>query len=69
MHFVHKSAIPHQVVLQTIRSAFEYQGQKCSACSRLYVPDNLWPEVKQGLLREVATVKVGPVDGIKMIQG
>ena len=33
------------VVYGTIRSAYEYSGQKCSACSRMYVPDSLWPEV------------------------
>ena len=33
------------VVNTTVRSAFEYQGQKCSACSRMYVPDTLWPQV------------------------
>ena len=33
------------VVNSTVRSAFEYQGQKCSACSRMYIPDTLWPQV------------------------
>ncbi|KAJ3370113.1 1-pyrroline-5-carboxylate dehydrogenase [Allomyces macrogynus ATCC 38327] len=61
MHMVHKSADPRQVVLQTIRSAFEYQGQKCSACSRAYIPDNLWPEIKAGLIAEAKRIKVGPV--------
>lgn len=60
-HFVHSSADAQQVVLHTIRSSFEYQGQKCSACSRLYVPDNLWKDVKQGLIAEAAKIKVGPV--------
>lgn len=41
-HFVHPSADPEVVLAQTIRSAFEYSGQKCSACSRLYVPASLW---------------------------
>ena len=63
MHFVHRSADVKNVVNQTIRSAFEYQGQKCSACSRAYIPDNLWPAIKQGLIEEHAKVKVGPVDG------
>ena len=54
MHFVHKSADPKQVVLQTIRAGFEYQGQKCSACSRCYFPDNLWPQIKEGLVKEHA---------------
>ncbi|KAI9016723.1 delta-1-pyrroline-5-carboxylate dehydrogenase [Hyaloraphidium curvatum] len=59
MHFVHRSADPAQVVRQTVRAAFEYQGQKCSACSRLYVPDNLWGEVREGLVRETEALKMG----------
>ena len=62
MHFVHKSADVDLVVNQTIRSAFEYQGQKCSACSRAYIPDNLWPEIKRRLVAQMQNVKVGPVD-------
>lgn len=46
----------------SIRSAFEYNGQKCSACSRLYVPDTLWPELKAKLLDAAAQVKVGQPD-------
>lgn len=68
MHFVHKSADAQNVVYQTVRSAFEYQGQKCSACSRLYVPDNLWPAVKAGLIEEVAKIKVGAVDGASHVR-
>ena len=45
-HFVHTSADVESVVKSTVRSAFEYQGQKCSACSRMYVPESLWPQVK-----------------------
>jgi 1-pyrroline-5-carboxylate dehydrogenase len=63
MHFVHKSADAQNVVLQTVRSAFEYQGQKCSACSRAYFPDNLWPEIKPKLLNEIGRIKVGTVEG------
>ena len=44
----------------TIRSAFEYQGQKCSACSRMYVPESLWDEVKEGLVETQKTIKMGP---------
>ena len=47
-HFVHKSANQDVVVTQCIRAAFEYQGQKCSALSRLYVPKSMW----QGGLKE-----------------
>lgn len=58
-HFVHKSADVQSVVMGTIRSAFEYGGQKCSACSRMYVPDTLWPQIKQGLLSVHKEIKVG----------
>uniref|UniRef100_A0A8C6XZE3 Multifunctional fusion protein n=1 Tax=Naja naja TaxID=35670 RepID=A0A8C6XZE3_NAJNA len=58
-HFVHASADVPSVVSGTVRSAFEYGGQKCSACSRLYVPDSLWPHVKAGLLEEHQKIKVG----------
>ena len=48
------------VVNTTVRSAFEYQGQKCSACSRMYVPDSLWPQVWYPVIQlcvfDVATV-------------
>merc|ERR1711884_376535 len=44
----------------TIRSAFEYQGQKCSACSRVYVPESLWAEVKEGLVETQRSIKMGP---------
>lgn len=44
-HFVHPSADAQSVATSTIRSAFEYSGQKCSACSRAYIPESLWPQV------------------------
>ncbi|KAJ3211797.1 1-pyrroline-5-carboxylate dehydrogenase [Entophlyctis luteolus] len=62
MHFLHKSADAAHAALQTVRSAFEYNGQKCSACSRVYVPDNLWPEFQTVLLSETKKLKQGPVD-------
>ncbi|EPQ18168.1 Delta-1-pyrroline-5-carboxylate dehydrogenase, mitochondrial [Myotis brandtii] len=58
-HFVHRSADVDSVVSGTLRSAFEYSGQKCSACSRLYVPHSLWPQIKQRLLEEHSRIKVG----------
>ncbi|KAJ9591164.1 hypothetical protein L9F63_002319, partial [Diploptera punctata] len=57
-HFVHPSADVTSVVNGTIRSAFEYCGQKCSACSRMYVPQSLWPKIKAGLLAERSKLKV-----------
>ncbi|XP_032969329.1 delta-1-pyrroline-5-carboxylate dehydrogenase, mitochondrial [Rhinolophus ferrumequinum] len=58
-HFVHRSADVDSVVSGTLRSAFEYGGQKCSACSRLYVPHSLWPQIKAQLLEEHSRIKVG----------
>jgi 1-pyrroline-5-carboxylate dehydrogenase len=68
MHFVHESANPENVVHNTIRSAFEYQGQKCSACSRAFIPDTLWPTIKPLLISEVSKIKVGSVQGIRVFQ-
>ncbi|XP_060532865.1 delta-1-pyrroline-5-carboxylate dehydrogenase, mitochondrial [Cylas formicarius] len=58
-HFVHPSADVPTVVNGTIRSAFEFCGQKCSACSRMYVPESLWPKIKEGLLEKRAKLKIG----------
>ncbi|KZV91183.1 delta-1-pyrroline-5-carboxylate dehydrogenase [Exidia glandulosa HHB12029] len=62
-HVVHPSADVKNAVMQTVRGAFEYQGQKCSACSRLYVPRSLWEQggFKQQLLDETAKIAVGDV--------
>ena len=56
----HKTADPQVVVTALIRGAFEFQGQKCSAASRAYLPDNLWPEIKEGLIRDAKDIKMGP---------
>lgn len=62
-HFVHPSADVQTVVNGTIRSAFEYCGQKCSACSRMYVPESLWPKIKEGLITKQGQLKIGdPTD-------
>lgn len=58
-HLVHKSADVTNAAVQTVRGAFEYQGQKCSATSRAYVPRSLWPEFKEKLVAEVEALKVG----------
>ncbi|VUZ53151.1 unnamed protein product [Hymenolepis diminuta] len=58
-HFVHSSASPERVALATLRSAFEYTGQKCSACSRLYVPRSLWPKIRDQLVQLLKEVKIG----------
>jgi len=59
--FAHASADVEALVAAVVRGGFEFQGQKCSAASRVYVPDTLWPEVKSCLLDEVATIRVGDV--------
>lgn len=59
-HLVHGSADVKSAALETIRGAFEYQGQKCSATSRLYVAESVWPEFKSHVLEALGTVKVGP---------
>jgi 1-pyrroline-5-carboxylate dehydrogenase len=57
--FVHPSADSDTVVTALIRGAFEYQGQKCSAVSRAYLPQSLWPSLKEKLLADLSTVTVG----------
>ncbi|MBI4348854.1 MAG: L-glutamate gamma-semialdehyde dehydrogenase [Elusimicrobia bacterium] len=56
---VHESADLDAVATGLIRGAFEYQGQKCSAASRAYVPDTMWPKLKKRLADELATVRMG----------
>tara|TARA_B100002052_G_scaffold285045_1_gene297519 strand:- start:61 stop:1692 length:1632 start_codon:yes stop_codon:yes gene_type:complete len=55
----HKSADPLAVSTAIIRGGFEFQGQKCSAPSRVYIPDNLWQKIKQNLVDEISTIKMG----------
>ncbi|MBN1865848.1 L-glutamate gamma-semialdehyde dehydrogenase [Candidatus Sumerlaeota bacterium] len=55
----HASSDIDVLVAALVRGAFEYQGQKCSAASRAYIPDSIWPEVKQRMLDEIATIGVG----------
>jgi len=59
--FAHPSADADALVSALIRGSFEYQGQKCSAASRAYIPESLWGIVKDKLLSEVAKLKVGDV--------
>lgn len=60
----HKSADPKVLATAILRGAFEYQGQKCSACSRAYIPSNLWKEVKKIFTDEIASMKVGPTEDL-----
>jgi len=59
----HKTAKPLQIATAIARGAFEFQGQKCSAASRCYLPDNLWDDIKKDLLKQVNSFKMGsPID-------
>jgi 1-pyrroline-5-carboxylate dehydrogenase len=58
----HKSANPKEVATALVRGAFEYQGQKCSAASRAYVPSNIWDEVKSQMVEDLKSIKVGGVE-------
>lgn len=61
----HPSANPRTLLSGLIRSAFEYQGQKCSACSRAYIPKSLWADLSQELAAEVNQLDVGDVNDPK----
>lgn len=58
----HNSVDQKALVAAIIRGAFEFQGQKCSAASRVYIPQSIWPSVKEDLLAEMKTIKVGPTE-------
>jgi 1-pyrroline-5-carboxylate dehydrogenase len=57
--FAHETADPAALATALLRGAFEYQGQKCSAASRAYVPRSLWSEVRERLAADLATIQVG----------
>jgi 1-pyrroline-5-carboxylate dehydrogenase len=59
---IHKSADPEVAATALARGAFEYQGQKCSAASRAYLPSNIADKIKQKLVADVQSMKMGPVD-------
>ncbi len=67
--FAHPSAEPDALAVALVRGAFEYQGQKCSAASRAYVPKSLWPRVRERMLAEIATIKMGDVRDFKNFMG
>ena len=58
----HKSANPKSLATAMTRGAFEYQGQKCSAASRCYIPSTIWEEVKNIYLKQVKSIKIGDVN-------
>ena len=58
--FADNTADPQSLAIAMLRGAFEFQGQKCSAASRVYIPQSIWDEVRERLGKELATVKMGP---------
>lgn len=58
--FADETADCQALAIAMVRGAFEYQGQKCSAASRAYIPESIWPDVKERLGNELATIKMGP---------
>ena len=62
---VHESADIRQTVTALVRGAFGYQGQKCSAASRAYIPSNFWNNFKDGYLTAIKTIKTGPVEDFR----
>ncbi len=67
--FASKSADVDALVTALIRGAYEFSGQKCSAVSRSYIPAAIWPEVKEKLLKEIATIKVGDIADFRNFLG
>jgi 1-pyrroline-5-carboxylate dehydrogenase len=65
----HPSADVAAIATAIVRGSFEYQGQKCSAASRVYAPSNLWPELRERLAEEVAQIKMGDVADFENFMG
>jgi 1-pyrroline-5-carboxylate dehydrogenase len=65
----HPSADVGALATAIVRGSFEYQGQKCSAASRVFAPSNLWPELKERLVEEVRALKVGNVNDFGNFMG
>ena len=60
--FIHGSADIEAASTAIVRGAFEYQGQKCSAASRVYVAESVWPAIKKRIVSDLSKVKIGPVE-------
>jgi 1-pyrroline-5-carboxylate dehydrogenase len=65
----HPTASAEEVATAIVRGSFEYQGQKCSAASRVYAPANIWPELKERLVEQVGELKVGDVSDFSNFMG
>jgi 1-pyrroline-5-carboxylate dehydrogenase len=66
---LHPSADPQAAAVALVRGAFEYQGQKCSAASRAYIPKSLWPTIKERMLAMIADIKMGDVRDFRNFMG
>ena len=60
-YFAHQSANPLELATAIVRGSFEYQGQKCSAASRAYIPESIWDETKKRMMKMISEIKVGDV--------
>ncbi|HCY77098.1 MAG TPA: 1-pyrroline-5-carboxylate dehydrogenase [Ignavibacteriales bacterium] len=67
--FAHSSADVDALVVAALRGAFEYQGQKCSAASRMYIPKSLWKEFKEKYVAEVGKIKMGDIEDFTNFMG
>jgi 1-pyrroline-5-carboxylate dehydrogenase len=67
--FAHASAEVDALATALVRGSFEYQGQKCSAASRAYIPKSLWPKVKKGMLAQLAEIKMGDIEDFTNFMG
>ena len=67
--FAHASADPVALTTALVRGAYEYQGQKCSAASRAYIPDNLWSKVRDDLVTAIAEIHIGDVQDFRNFMG
>ncbi len=66
---VHASADPQEVAVAMVRGAFEYQGQKCSAASRVYVPKSMWPDVRDRAVAMMREIKIGDTRDFRNFMG
>ena len=66
---VHPSADPQEVAVGLVRGAFEYQGQKCSAASRAYVPRSLWADIRDRMVAMIEDIRVGDVRDFRNFMG
>lgn len=67
--FAHNSADVPGLVAALTKASYEYQGQKCSAASRAFVPASIWPQVKEGMLAEIEKIKIGDITDFTNLMG